>query len=225
MSNEVNIKQILEAQLSNNKKELFESSLSRIMSHVNNAKNVGFALLTSWRKQKDKPTNFADFSSLKNFIKNKGLGYLQLRGHWRECQDPNVSYENCPESELEDSVEPSLFVIGIDLPTAVGLGETYNQDAILYAGPETGGNVQLHFKDGSTLNLGEFNPMTVGQAFTEYRIASDKNELGKVARYFTFEGLSYPAQSFVEKLTEQQLLKNMKRLQEGINVTGKLKLT
>ena len=88
---EDNLQAILTAKLKNEKSKLFESSLNRIMSHVNKAKEEGFAILTSWRQSNDKKTNLANFQALQSFVRAKGLGYIQLRGHWRECQDTSVS--------------------------------------------------------------------------------------------------------------------------------------
>lgn len=211
---EATIQEILTAQINNQKKELFEFSLSRIMKHVQNAKTTGFAILTSWRKSKDKPSNLGDFASLKNLVKQKGLGYVQLRGHWRECQDPNVAYDKCPPDQLEDSLEPILFVIGVDAATAKEWGQQFDQDAVLYDGPETNGNAELFFRDGSTMALGAFSPMTVAQAFTDYRATKTGTP-----RYFAFEGISYPAQTYMEKMIEQQLFKNIDCLTEGLSVT------
>jgi hypothetical protein len=217
---EDNLQAILVAKLKNEKSKLFEGSLNRIMSHVNKAKEEGFAILTSWRQSNDKKTNLANFQALQSFVRAKGLGYIQLRGHWRECQDTSVPYDQCPPEELLDIVEPSLMVFKIDLETATRLGKHFDQDAVVYAGPETGGQVHLQFKNGETMDLGSFNPMTIGQAYSEYRSKQDKDlkkgQLPRAERHFTFEGYSYPAQSFIEKLAEAAIEKNIRLLNEGL---------
>ena len=220
MTEPVNIRQIIEAELSNQLSQLFEGSLSRIMQHVKNAKEKGFAILTSWRQSNEKAANIANFQALKGKVREKGLGFIQLRGHWQECQDPEVKYDECPPDQMADSIEPSLMVIGLDLKSAMALGEAYQQDAVVYAGPETGGMVQLHFKDGSTMDIGTFSPMAIGQAFSEYR-SKKSGDMSKVARFFKFEGHSYPAQTHLEKLVEAQMLKNIEKLMEGLAVTKK----
>ena len=209
---ENSIKKILEAELANRKGELFETSLSRIMSHVHQAKEVGFAIMTSWRQSLSKKTNTTNFQALKQHVRSLGLGFIQLEGHWKECQDTDVPYEQCPPDKLLDSVEPSLMVFGIELEDAVKLGKMFDQDAVVYAGPETDGQTQLHFKDGTTLDLGQFNPQTIGQAYSTWK---KKKEPGSSST-FTFEGYSYPAQSFVEKLTEVALRKKLNILEEAI---------
>jgi hypothetical protein len=220
-----NLREILEAQLKKEKAKLFESSLNRIMSHVQKAKDEGFAILTSWRQANDKSTNLANFSALKDFIRSRGLGYIQLRGHWQECQDPNVDYDKCPPEQMKDSIEPSLMVFKIDQKTATDLGKKFDQDAVVYAGPETGGMVKLFFKNGETMDLGTFNPMAIAQAYSEFRSKQDKalkkGALPRVERHFTFEGYSYPAQSFVEKLAEDALKKSIEMLNEGLRVIPK----
>jgi len=222
---EDNLQTILAAKLKNEKSKLFESSLNRIMSHVNKAKEEGFAILTSWRQSNDKKTNLANFQALQSFVRAKGLGYIQLRGHWQECQDTSVPYDQCPPDKLVDSVEPSLMVFKIDLETANRLGKHFDQDAVVYAGPETGGQVRLHFKNGDTMDLGQFNPMTIGQAYSEYRSKQDKEQkkgsLPRAERHFTFEGHSYPAQSFIEKLAESTIEKNIRLLNEGLKTLPK----
>ena len=215
------IRQIIEAELNNHKSQLFESSLSRIMHHIQNAKEKRFAILTSWRQSNDKTTNLANFQALKSKIREHGLGYVQLKGHWQECQDPEVKYDECAEADMIDSIEPSIMVIGLNLKSAIALGEAYNQDAVLYAGPETDGAVQLHFRDGSTIDIGTFSPMSIGQAFSEYRSKKENQQDGRVARFFKFEGYSYPARSHMEKLIEQQMIKNLKTLQEGLKTIKK----
>lgn len=219
------IRTILEAQLLGEKTKLFEGSLSRIMSHAHNAKEVGFAILTSWRQANQKSTNLANFSALQQAVRAKGLGFIQLRGHWQECQDSNVPYDQCPTDQLKDSIEPSIMVFGIDQKLATDLGKQFDQDAVVYAGPDTGGSAQLHFKDGSTMDIGTFNPMAVGQAYSEYRSRSEKKAKGlpPAERHFMFEGWSYPAQSFMDKLTEQTLEKNIKALKDGIQVLSENK--
>lgn len=222
----INLKDIITAQILSHRKQLFESSLSRIMAHAKESKEKGFAILTSWRKSNSGNENKTNFQGLQDYVKARGWGYTRLRGHWRECQDLNIPYDQCPASELKDVIEPSIMVFGIDLETAKKLGNKYNQDSVVYAGPETDGQTQLIFGDGSVEVLGDFNPMAIGQAYSDYRHRNqpaEKNtkENGKkkktppVERWFKFEGFSYPAQTFVESLAEETLRKKLKILTEA----------
>lgn len=211
---ENDVREILKARIQGHKKKLFEASLGRIMQHVEKAKTEGFAILTSWRQSNDKKTNLANFQALQGFVRAKGLGYIQLQGHWQECQDLNVDYDKCPPEQLKDSVEPSIMVFKIDQETAVELGKKFDQDAVVYAGPETQGQVRLHFKDGSTMDLGAFSPMTIGQAYSEYRAKQDRKvkpgAYERSPRHFQFEAFSYPAQSFIEKTIEEAVIKELR---------------
>jgi hypothetical protein len=168
------------------------------MQHAERADEIGFAILTSWRQSLSRKANLKQFGELKNSLREKGLGFNVLNGHWQECQDPTISYEDCPEEELVDAVEPSLFVTGIDLVDAQDLGNRYNQDAIVFAGPETDGEVALIFRDGDQMKLGKFSPMSIGQAYSEL----------KGGRSFKFEYLEWPTQGRTEALIEANFKKS-----------------
>ncbi len=188
-----NFIELLFAKSLGDKGAIHEASLGRIMQHAEQGPKVGFAMLTSWRQNLDKKQNAARFVALKNQVRGLGLGFNVLAGHWRECQEPGVSYDDCPEDQLVDAVEPSLFITGISLANAHSLGNEYNQDAVIYAGPETNGQVNLIFKDGSTMALGKFSPANIAQAYSEL----------KGGRTFRFEYLEWPTQGRTEALMEQ----------------------
>jgi hypothetical protein len=192
-----NYAHLVEARLGDNTKKLHEASLSRVWQHVQNAPEKGFGILTSWRVNNTKEENIQNFSLLKSQLKANGLGFFQVDGRWKECKDPTVSYDNCPEDQLQDTKEPSLFVIGITPELLAALLSRYEQDAGVYAGPETDGKIKLIFKDGSDSDLGEFTPDNLSQAYSTLRKKKTKS--------FHFEGLSWPSQTFFECLIEQQL--------------------
>jgi hypothetical protein len=198
----IGFKEIASARYSGDRATLFESSLGRVWQHVQDAPNRSFAIITSWRQENSRKQNKEDLAALKKGIRGLGLGFVSVQGHWQECQDPNVAYQDCPKEELVDAVEPSLFVVGIDKDAAVNLANTYEQDAIVFAGPETKGRVSLLFNNGSTQDIGEFKPQTMGQAFTELR----KSKQGS-ARHFKFEGIEYAPQGYVESLIEEEVRK------------------
>lgn len=205
-----NFLDILVARDAGNKQAVHEASLSRVMQHAGNADTTGFAILTSWRQNLSKPQNISRFAQLKAAVRGKGLGFNTLQGHWRECQDSTVSYEDCPPDQLVDAVEPSLFITGISMEDAQALGNAYDQDAVVFAGPETQGRVVLVFRSGDTMDIGSFSPMSIGQAYSELRTGGGKTGgskpgqgLGKVDRNFRFEYVSWPTQGHVESLMEQ----------------------
>lgn len=189
-----NMIDLLIAKKLGDKPGIHEASLGRFMQHAERATEVGFAILTNWRQEFSKKENLADFKELKTTLRGRGLGFNVLNGHWQECQDPTVAYDDCPKEELVDAIEPSLFVTGIDLELAKRLGNQYEQDAIVFAGPETKGQVTLLFRDGSQVELGEFSPMSIGQAYSEL----------KGGRSFRFEYLEWPTQGRAEALIESR---------------------
>jgi len=192
-----NMIELLIAKQLGDKPGITEASLGRVMQHAEQAKDVGFAILTTWRQSFSKKENLARFKELKGALRGEGLGFNTLNGHWQECQDPAIAYDDCPEEELVDAIEPSLFVTGIDLATAKRLGSQYDQDAVIFAGPETEGQTTLIFRDGNEMKLGEFSPMSVGQAYSELRDG----------RSFQFEYLEWPTQGRTEALIESNFRK------------------
>jgi hypothetical protein len=184
---------ILCARKIGDKEAIHEASLGRIWHHAQKSGANSFAMLTSWRQNLDKKENQKRFSILKSQVRNMGLGFNVLTGHWRECQDSTLPYDQCPEDQLVDAVEPSLFITGISMEQATNLGNDWDQDAVVFSGPETNGDVNLLFRDGSKMELGKFSPMSIAQAYSEL----------KGGRTFRFEYLEWPTQGNVESLMEQ----------------------
>jgi hypothetical protein len=163
---------------------LNEASLGRVYQHYLKSKDKnkgGFAILTSWRVGNSPAQNKADLRALKGAIRAAGLGFSKMKGHWREKGQP------------EATPEPSLFVSGISFKLAHKLGNKYDQDAVIYGGPETNDKVVLIHKSGSTQNIGKFHPQKIAQAYSSIK--------GKT---FIFEGFEYIAQSFMETLIAAQ---------------------
>lgn len=187
---EVTYKEILEAK-ERGKKDLNEASLGRVYQHTVRSGEKSYGILTSWRSTNNKATNLKNFAELQHTLGSLGLGFFKMKGHWQECQDPNVSYDECPPEELVDSAEPSLFVPGISRTQIEKLMNKYKQDAIIYSGPETEGNVTLIFRSGAEQNLGKFSPGKIAQAYSSVK-----------GRNFIFE---YVAQTWSEKLIKSLL--------------------
>jgi hypothetical protein len=159
---------------------LNEASLGRVFQHMQKTGEKSFAILTSWRQNLGPEKNKASLAALQGSIRSLGLGVSKLLGHWRE------------EGQPKATAEPSLFVPGMSKVQALKLGRDYDQDAVIYAGPDTEGEVTLVFKDGSEQKIGKFHPGRIAQAYSSVK--------GKT---FTFEGFEYPAQTFVEGMIEQ----------------------
>ncbi len=142
---------------------LNESSLNRCLAHVKKSGEKSFAILTSWRTNRTNKENNAKFSQLKNDVRSSGYGYIKLIGHWAE--------EDNDESGADDggsNKELSMFVIGMTKEEAKSAMLKYKQDAVVYAGPDTGGKVMLLTPDGET-QLGAFNPGKIAAAYSEVR--------------------------------------------------------
>lgn len=184
---------IVEAKKANDWKLVNEASLARIFQHFQDMKmgkeNASFAILTSWRASFSKQENEARLEDLKQTLREMGYGFIRLTGHWKECQDENIPYDQCPPDKLKDSIEPSLFIPNITKDKAVAVGNKYSQDAIVFAGPETGGKVTLLFRGGDSMEIGDFEPGSVTQAYSTWK-----------KRDFHFE---WVAQTNTEKLIEK----------------------
>lgn len=183
-------KTIVAAKLSGDTEALHEASLSRVLKHIDDAKTTSYAILTSQRSARTPKENASMFKDLQARVRARGLGFIKLQGHWKECQTPGVDYAKCKPEDLVDAAEPSLFVPGIDLATAKTLMKRFEQDAILYAGPETDGDAMLVYGDGTKQKIGKFTPGSVGQAFSKLK-----------GKSFYFEWI---AQGHVEALIESE---------------------
>lgn len=127
-----------------------------------------FAILTSWRKfndrtrppeikgrddtlatgKKPKATSTGNFKSLIVAIRSKNLGAIRLTGSWLD-DDSDV---------LSHPIERSIFIpsktsdgseTSLTRDFVIALGKQFNQDSVIYAGPETGGKVELWGVDKS----------------------------------------------------------------------------
>jgi hypothetical protein len=137
-----------------------------------------FAILTAWRAANPPSTNKGNQAALKAQVRSAGKGFFDMNGHWREEQ---------ADRSFVDTAEPSIFVPGLELSAAQSLAQRYEQDAIIYAGPETGGEVALVWKNGSIQKIGKFHPNKIAQAYSQVK-----------GRSFTFEGFELLPNCMVE---------------------------
>ncbi len=184
---EVSMRDVLDAKYNDGFESLNEASLMRAYQHVKKAGDVSFAIVTSWRYNLSKAANMSRLKNLETDIRTAGLGFFKMEGHWQECQDPDVDYKACPKDKLVDSIEPSLFVPKITMTYALSMAKKYDQDAVVYAGPETKGDVILLYKNGTKDNIGAFNPMKIAQAYSKVK-----------GKSFTFEGFEYKPVGYIE---------------------------
>jgi hypothetical protein len=182
-----------------------EVSLSRAWRNIQQAGEKSFGVLTAFRGVLPKRENFARNDKLKQDIRSMGLGFDQMDGHWQECREKDTPWQDCPKDLLMDVTEESLFVVGISLDDLNRLGNKYEQQAWIYAGPETSGNVELWSSDGKIMDLGKFHPNRIAQAYSQL----------KGSRTFTFEAR---ANGFFEGLLESALRKSPDVLRVRVDV-------
>lgn len=117
-----------------------EASLTRMMAHVNQP----FGILSGYRKNnadgspRTREQNILANRAIRSKLNGMSMGVHQLIGHWRECKDPDIAYQECPEDMKTDVIERSYFVpkpadmpIGDFERTIVGLAREAQQDGVL----------------------------------------------------------------------------------------------
>jgi hypothetical protein len=168
-----------------------ESSFSRLLSRVNKGHN-DFVVITAYRDNLSARENVARNKELRQLFSQKKMGVYGLIGHWQECKNADVDYNDCPEKDKIDSIERSYLAVRSNMTQddfidfCFYLGKKFNQDGIVlvcreYKGVYSSGNRNLidQFDKGKiTLNK-------VQQAYSEYVRGS-----GNIK--FIFEGIEVP---------------------------------
>ena len=150
--------------------KLDEVSLGRVYQHVAANKNVkSWGMVTAFRSLNTPKQNRELNKELEAQIRAKKLGFFKVEGYWRECQDSDVAYADCPQEKLKDSIETTFFIPNISMKDVHKFGKQYNQDSVLYGGPETKGNAHLIWRDGSQDNVGKFHPNIIQQAYSKMK--------------------------------------------------------
>jgi hypothetical protein len=150
--------------------KLDEASLGRVLQHVQGKKNVkNWGMMTAYRYANTPNQNKTLNKKLEGELRKMGHGFFKVEGHWVECQDGNLSYEDCPKNLLKDAIEESLFVPNISAKEIHKLGKKYGQDAVIFGGEQTKGNATLIFKDGKVENIGKFSPNKIQQAYSKLK--------------------------------------------------------
>lgn len=149
---------------------LDEASLGRVLQHIQGKKNVkNWGMLTAYRYINTPNQNKKLNKQLESELRKMGHGFFKVEGHWVECQDGNLSYDDCPKDLLKDAIEESLFVPNISAKEIHKLGKKYGQDAVIFGGEQTKGNATLIFKDGKVENIGKFSPNKIQQAYSKLK--------------------------------------------------------
>jgi hypothetical protein len=150
--------------------KLDEASLGRVLQHIEGKKAVkNWGMLTAYRYVNTPNQNKKLNKQLEGELRKMGHGFFKVEGHWVECQDGNLSYEDCPKNLLKDAIEESLFIPNISAKEIHKLGKKYGQDAVIFGGEQTKGNATLIFKDGKVENIGNFSPNKIQQAYSKLK--------------------------------------------------------
>lgn len=98
------------------KEYINESSLSRILTHIEKTKSFG--VISPFRKENSDKENEENFKELASTVRKMGYGYIQLRGGY-----------NGDEGFF---AEKSLFIPNIKRNEIIELGKKYNQHSVIH---------------------------------------------------------------------------------------------
>jgi len=159
------------------------SSLGRIAQHVSDLQTNSFVIISAFRKEFSQTENLTRTQALQQDIRSLGFGYNRLIGHWLECQDTDVPYNECAPDRLVETLEMSMFVIDMKLKDGMRLCSSYSQDAFIYGGPDSDGIVKVFGPRGEVFEvLGpKLTTQKIKQGFSALR--NDPN------RKFSFVGV------------------------------------
>ena len=191
--------------------KLDEASLARAYQHVNADKNVkSWGMITAFRSLNTPKENRKLNKQLESDLRSKKLGFFKVEGRWRECQNSDINYADCPPDKLKDSIETTFFVPNIAMDDIHTLGKEYNQDSVLYGGSETKGDAFLIFRNGSHENVGKFHPNTIQQAYSKMRntgkVFAFQREKGKKKNMANLPGSSAEKDDKLIKILPKDIL-------------------
>ncbi len=141
--------------------KLHEASLGRAYQLYQNTKNKSFGIITAFRKGNKPEINNKNNEKLEHIIRSWGYGFIVLKGYGNERDK---------EGNVKQVIEWSFWVNGITKEQIIKAGKKFEQDFVLYAGPDTGGKVTgIDLGDEIETDLGEFHPMKIGQFYSKIK--------------------------------------------------------
>ena len=188
-----------------NKVTYCEASLTRMLS----LSSMPWVIITAYRKLNadgikiSKEENINRNLGLRSKLNSMKMGVHQLIGHWRECKDSSIEYQDCPESDKVDAVERSYFVpmpkeMDVDefKKILLSLAEKYEQDAIVFS---DGKNISLLFPGGKQSSLGQKVGLNqIGKAYSQHILKQNVP--------FVFEGFMQYHQNIARYHTKDLIL-------------------
>ena len=182
-----------------------ESSLTRVLS----LSSMPWVIITAYRKlnadgsDRTQKENINYNLELRSKFNSMKMGVYQLIGHWKECKDKDISYQDCPESDKVDVVERSYFVpmpkeMDVDefKEKLFSLSKEYDQDAIVFS---DGKDISLLFRNGSQSSLGQKIGLNqIGKAYSQHILKQNVP--------FVFEGFMQYHQNIARHHTKDLIL-------------------
>jgi len=149
---------------------LTESGFSRVLSKI---KNNDFAIITAFRGEFSKKDNIKRNRKLRGDFNSMKMGVYQLIGHWQECPDDTIDYDDCPKNQLVDVVERSYLVVRPDdmvqddfIKFIAKLTKEYKQDGAVIS---LEGKINIINKTGRLDPIGSKVTLNkISQAYSQY---------------------------------------------------------
>jgi len=168
---------------------LTESSLSRIWKHIEEDIR-SFGVISAYRAGES--DNKENHKKLKDMIRKMGLGYIEMKGGYKEDEGGFVN-------------ERSLFVPNIKRKDVIDLGKEFDQDTVLYK------------DDKEFVSIGTNRSTGIGKIIVSFKKGSGKDnmDLAKEAIKDFFSSLlkgSHRGKKFVFKLQEKKEYNHISRM-------------
>lgn len=187
-----------------------ESGFSRVVSAL---KDKEFGIITAYRSEFDKKENIKRNRSLRGTLDSNKMGGYPLVGHWKECQDPNIEYDECPADMMVDAVERSYLVPKPDSMDSeqfrqifIKLAQKFEQDGVIIRNAE---GIFFMDKSGGMHKVGNKSAFNqIGQAYSQH--------VKKSNIPFVFEGIEVPATNFGKQLFQMAGLKTVSLTEDEI---------
>jgi len=147
------------------------------------------ALLTAYRQLIPPKENKRRNKQLLGKMNARGMGPYVLIGHWQECQDNAIPYEDCPEDMMLDAVEEAFMIIKPDAMSRADFHAfilaaviKYNQNCALV---KQDGFYYIYDQKGVFSKVGSSRKFGLSQAYSQH--------IKKMDIPFVFEGVLVPA--------------------------------
>jgi hypothetical protein len=176
---------------------LSESSLSRILQHINNP-NMQFGVMSPFRKENSPEENESAYKELVTTVRNVGYGYIPLRGGYTEEE----GFVN----------EKTLFIPNITRKEMIDLGVKYNQWSIIHKDSKDFSEIGTNKNSGVGKILNSFKVARDGKSITLSAYDLFKDFFSRLAKG------SHSDKKFIFKMQEQietSGYEKLKRLKEG----------